>query len=254
VSTDIDPGSLPAYDRISESHIRDAAAAWDAAKAAHEQARKDLNELELTREAAEWRDAENVDRARSERKPDPRRTHVGAHDRKTDTAKHELKVRQLAAQRAERELLVALDKHGASWGEEVAHEAESLQEQFSMEVATLSELYGRLSNALSVGKVFTGGRQPRIGALDFSPRQVQGREYASGQPQSVRPYIAVGDVLAALSDLGKVEPEPEPVVQPPLVRTPSSLESMAPVAAEMSSRDAVQTRREQLLAEQDEDE
>src|SRR4051794_751405 len=101
---------LPSYTEIDNGPIREAAAAWDAANATLESSRKDVIELEQTREAAEWRDAEAADRARAEGKAEPKRSHVAAHDKKLDDARHGLKVETLAEDRAFNALQGAVDE------------------------------------------------------------------------------------------------------------------------------------------------
>ena len=87
--------NLPSYEQISSKPIRDSAAALDMARATQQERRRDLIELEQTREQAEWRDAAAAEKALAERKPAPKRTYVAAHDRKTDDARHQVKVAQL---------------------------------------------------------------------------------------------------------------------------------------------------------------
>jgi chromosome segregation ATPase len=118
---------LPNYVEIDHATIRDAAAAWDAAKAALESARKDLTELEQTREAAEWADAEAAEAARAEGKPEPKRSHVAAHDKKLDVARHEWKVAQLAEERTFDALQAALDEHAGEWSQTVEHDVQTLE-------------------------------------------------------------------------------------------------------------------------------
>jgi hypothetical protein len=257
ITTAIDPTRLPPYEWITCAPISKAAAALDAAKAALDQARKDLIDLEQTREQAEWRDAAASENARAEQKPEPKRSHVAAHDRKTDDARHQVKVAQLAAERAEREMFAAVDEHGQEWALDVQATCDALLERWTAAVAQITTLYGELAAAFSIRRAVVEGKQPHIGALEFAPSQVQNREWASGQSPSVRPVVQVGDVLAAMAEIGTMAPQSEPVVQPPLPTAGGDprLLGTAGVQREISERRdreaATEARRAQLLAEQD---
>src|SRR5262249_55737709 len=160
------------------------------------------------------------------------------------------RVRQLTTERAERELITALAEHGAAWTAEVDQACSSLLEQWTAELAELATLHGRLEQSFGVARVVSSGKVPRTGSIQLAPSAVQGREWASQQPASVKPYIPVGDVLAGLSAIGQPEPERQPVEQPPLARKPSELEDRGDVQAEMAERGAgearLEARRQQL--------
>jgi hypothetical protein len=201
---------LPNYVEIDQGVIRDAAAAWDAAKAALDSGRKDLTELEQTREAAEWRDAEAAEAARAEAKPEPKRSHVAAHDKKLDVARHEWKVAQLAEERTFDALQAALDEHHAEWAETVEHDVQSLDDDWSAAVNALVELHATRSRALAI-RAMVIGEQRGAAALGFKPSQIRGIDFASHTGRQTG-YVAAGDVLGALADLGMPEPpKPEPV-------------------------------------------
>jgi len=197
---------LPAPESISSKPIATAAAALRDAAKDREQRRKDLVELEQTREAAEWRDAEAAEKARAEGKPEPKRTHVAAHDRKTDEARHELKVAELAVERTRQMLGAALDEHGEAWIEDVERELATHDEVWAAAVNTLIGLHGKRAAARAIARAI-GLRHPDVGACGFQRRQVNGVEFTSGQPRDQLAWIYVEDVLAVLSDLG-VPPEP----------------------------------------------
>jgi hypothetical protein len=196
--------SLPSYEQISSEPIRETAAAFSAARAAKEQARKDLIELEQTREAAEWADAEAAEKARTEGKTEPKRSHVAEHEKKTDAARHELKVATLAETRARDALQAAVVEHGAAWAAEVAESVQALSAEWGNAVEGLVGLHGRLSAALSVARVVGVGKVPKVGALPFSRRQITNAEFASPQPDQPA-YVGTGAVLAALARV--VQPE-----------------------------------------------
>jgi len=86
---------LPPYTEINHPVIREAAAAWDGARATLESARREVVELEQTAEQAQWADAEAAEQARAEGKAEPKRTHIAAHEKKLDAARHEAKVAEL---------------------------------------------------------------------------------------------------------------------------------------------------------------
>jgi hypothetical protein len=256
IVTSIDPARLPPYERITCAPISEAVAALDAARAALAEAKKSLVAAQQELPQSQWADAEAAEKARAEGKPEPKtRSHTQQHERRIENLEHEQRVCQLAAERSERELLAAVDAHGQQWAEEVDATCDGLLKQWQAEVSEVSALYGQLASVLAIRRVISEGKQPRVGAVEFAPAQVQGREWAGGQGPSVRPIVQVGDILAALGEVGKIPPEPEPVVQPPLARKPSDLENAAPVAEEISERKdreaATEARRAQLLAEQD---
>jgi hypothetical protein len=207
--------NLPAYEAITCESIRDAAAAFSAARAAREQARKDLTELEQTREQAEWADAEAAENARAEGKAEPKRTHVAEHDRKTDAARHEQKVADLAEKRALDALTAALDEHGQAWADEATAAVESLRAEWANAVDGLIAMHGRLTASLRVGRAVGVGGLPQVAMLPFARRQIDNCEFAAGQP-AVPAYIGTGDVLAALAGAVEVEPQEqtEPVKHP----------------------------------------
>jgi hypothetical protein len=240
IVTSIDPTGLPPYQQISCKPISEAAAALDAARAEFDQRRKDLVELENTREQAEWRDAAASEKARAEHKPEPKRSHLSAHDRKLDDSRHQQRVCQLAVERAERALVDAIDRHGQEWGEEVDHACAELVGQWSEKLDEVMVLYAKLAAAFSVrAKVIAEDRQPRFAALAFRVEEVRGREWAAPQDPTSLPVIRVGDVLGALSEqVGTPAPEPPPPAVQPLPRQASPLRGRSDVEAELQEREA----------------
>lgn len=200
---DIAVENLPPYESISCEPIRQAAAEHNAARSAKEQARKDLIELEQTREAAEWRDAEAAEQAQAEGKPEPKRSHVAAHDKQTDAARHGAKVAELAHTRARGALEAALAEHGEAWASELTSSIEQMSAEWGNALTELIDLHTRLAGALSVARRVGIGDLPNIDALAFSRRQIQNAEFASPQP-NVPAYIPAGDVLAALATVIEV--------------------------------------------------
>jgi hypothetical protein len=210
------------YEQISSEPIREAAAGLDAAKAACLSARRDLVELEQTREAAEWRDAEAADKARAEGKAEPKRSHVAAHDRKTDEARHEHKVATLAEARALDALQSALDEHGQTWVESIDAELAKLDDAWTEQVRELVALHAKRSAVIAT-KSKVCGPTGRSGALRFVPSAIQGLDWASGTNDRQTGYVEAGSVFSALSELGLAAPvvEKEPQQhRPPLSRSP----------------------------------
>jgi hypothetical protein len=235
---DIAIENLPPYEAISCTPICEATAGLDAAKAACLSARRDLIELEQTKEAAEWRDAEAADKARAEGKAEPKRSHVAVHDRKTDEARHEHKVATLAETRARDALQVALDEHGQTWVEEVTGSVEALRIEWQNAIEGLLALHGRFGAELSVARAVVGNK-PGVAALGFKPSQIRDIDFAVGTNNRVNTgWIATGEVLAGLADLGTPQPEPEPFQPTPLPRGHGSslLRGQAGVEDEIAER------------------
>jgi hypothetical protein len=67
---DIAIENLPAYEQISNEHIREAAAQLDAARVALDEAKKSHTQVELELPASEWLDAEIAAEARRASKPE----------------------------------------------------------------------------------------------------------------------------------------------------------------------------------------
>jgi hypothetical protein len=230
---------LPAYTEIDHKEIREAAAAWDAAKTTLESARKDLTELEQTREAAEWRDAETAEKARAEGKAEPKRTHVAAHDRKTDEARHEFKVAQLAETRTFDELQAALDEHQIEWAQSIERDVQTLDDEWTAALNALITLHAQRSRVLAIRAQVVGEGRRAASALGFKPSQIRDLDFATGtNDRQMTGYVAVGDVFGRLADLGMPEPPaPEPVQHPPLrPNTSNLLRGQAGVEDEIAER------------------
>lgn len=169
---------LPPYQEISHPAIRDAAAAWSAAKANLAQARQDVLKLEETRPSTEWATAEVIEQARGAGKPDPKGSPMSEHDKKIAAAQLEEKVAILAEQRAFDGLQVALDAHLADWAADATHEIEALGEVWTAAVQTIAGLHSKLATAHRVRTIATGEIGPITGAIRIGPRDVQGLDFA----------------------------------------------------------------------------
>jgi hypothetical protein len=207
---------LPPYTEIDHPLIRQAAAEWDGARTTLESSRREVVELEQTREAAEWKDAEAAEKARAEGKPDPKRTNVAAHEKKLDQARHEAKVAELAEDRAFNDLQSALDEHTAAWAESVEVDVQELNDDWQTALAALTTLHARRSRALAI-RAMVIGETPGAFAVGFSAGQLLNVELASGQAGE-KAFLHTGDVLAGLAALGVAKPPAEPQEHRPPMR------------------------------------
>jgi hypothetical protein len=211
---------LPPYTEIDHPAIREAAAAWDGARATLESARRDVVELEQTREQAEWKDAEAAERARAEGKAEPKRTHVAAHEKKLDAARHEAKIAELAEDRAFNVLQDALDEHSGQWAETIEQETHRLADEWAEVIATVTAVHERRSRLLAIRSMVVG-ETPGAGVVGFTPSQLLNVEFASGARETA--FVQTGDVLAALAALGASEQRedtPRQQHRPPMGRDP----------------------------------
>jgi hypothetical protein len=212
---DIAVETLPPYEQISNEPIREAVAQLSAARAALDEAKKSHTQAELELPASEWRDAELVAEARRASKPEPKtRAHTAKHEQRIRDLAAELKVATIIEQRSRDDVDAVLQECGAAFGEEVRASVEALREQWTIEVSELIALHGRFSAALSVARTVLG-EQAHAHALGFTPAQIRGIEFASHQARETG-FVATPDVLAALGSLGLPEPVIEPVQHPPL--------------------------------------
>jgi hypothetical protein len=226
---------LPVHTEIDHPAIREAAAAWDGAKATLEGARKDLVELEQTRDAAEWRDAEAAQEARAAGKPEPKRSHVAVHDKKLDEARHRLKVETLSETQAFNSLQDALDEHQADWGESVERAVQAVNDEWTSALEQLVEIHARRSALLAIKAMVVGGDQPSVAAMGFRSGQIRGLDFAQGAGRQTG-YVPTGDVFAGLEALGMpAPPTPEPV-QHAVPRGSNPLRGQAGVEHEIAER------------------
>lgn len=230
---------LPPYQEISHDVIAAKAAEWDAAKAALNEVKRTEVELEQTRPQAEQADAETCEQARHEGKPDPKRTHVAAHDRKLDSARHEHRVAVIAERRAFGALQSALDEHQEAWLGEAAQLVVGLDERWQEAIADVAKLAAERQRAVRVARLI-GSEHPRVAAIPLSRRQLAGIELLHGSPDTA--HVAVEDLLAGLADLGAPPPE-EPAREPQKpIRTQSLTESHGGQQREADERRAFNER------------
>jgi hypothetical protein len=242
---DIAIENLPPYEQISNQSVRGAVAELDQAKVAAEEAKKSRVQLELELPAAQDADAAEDERLRSGSGGKEKlkgRPATQRHEKAISDAEHEERVARLAYERAEQNVVAALDEHGDEWGNEVAAAVDALTEQWTIGVNELIALHGQLGAALTEARIVLGDERTGA-AITFDARQVQGREWASGQSSQVRPAVSVVDVLTALADVAM---PPEPAENAPQQHLPpgaqphggDSARGEAGVAAEEAERRA----------------
>jgi hypothetical protein len=198
---------LPPYEQISHAKIAEAAAAFDAAKATRLQAKRDLVELEQTREQALWADAEADENARAEGKAAKRtHTHTQEHDKRTEAAEHEHRVAHLAVDRKRADLEAAVAEWGDEWQQECEQYVAKLDQSYDSMIPALMKLTSERLRAVRVLRQI-GGSHPPVDAIWLAQRQLGGVQFASGGPKEAR--VDLGDVFAELIELGH-EKAPEP--------------------------------------------
>ena len=191
---------LPSYTEIDHPVIREAAAAWDGARSTLDSARREVVELEQTREAAEWKDAEAAEQARAEGKAEPKRAHIAAHEKKLDQARHEAKIAELAEQRTLDALQAALDEHGDQWAQSIEQETQRLADEWAEAIATVTAVHAQRSRLLAIRSMVVG-ETPGAGVVGFDAQQLLNVELASGQARETA-FVQTADVLAGLAALG----------------------------------------------------
>lgn len=254
---------LPPYQEIEHPGIRDAAAAFDAAKVTLRERKQDVVEWEQTREAAEWRDAEAAEQARAAGKPEGKRSQVAEHDRKTDTARHELKIATIAEQRAFDELQAAVDAHLEDWSASVTGECEQLSKAWSAAVATLEGLNGKLATAHRVRSIATGLPGVQTDVIKVAPRDVQGLDFAptpegssrapGSQQRAAKGIVGLDHVLAELREMGQLPEHEHEHVEPREMEPRSILGHtvMVPKQLDPEKRDERLRRAESRKAERE---
>jgi len=201
--------TLPPYEAITCEPLRDAAAAFSAAKSEANARKRDTAALEQERPAVEWAQAEAIEAAQNAGKPAPKRDLLVEHDKKIDTAKMAEKVAIVALKRRTQELEEAVAQHGPAWGKEVAARNVELDEQWSTLMGVVETLHRERASARKMVRAI-GGNQLHVASLSFRQRQLVDIELAKGSQNVARVWLA--DVLAGLRELGlEKQPESKPV-------------------------------------------
>jgi hypothetical protein len=213
--------ALPPAHEIDSPEIRQAAEQYEAAQQqlrARQQAAKDLEPDSASEKSARQHaialDAQAAEEAMAAGKSAPKRNHLAAHAKLVEDAPYELKVAQLAAQRARADLEAVLDEHGAAWAESLAIKSENLEQAWNEGMAALIALHGeRVALGARLRKL--GADVPDLGRIRLKPAQLidslngeklQLAYYPSGPDRHAhRAVVNAADVLAALAELGVVE-------------------------------------------------
>jgi hypothetical protein len=200
---------LPNYTEIDQKEIREAAAAWDAEKAALDEAKKSLDDLEQKLPQAQEEDATADARLRSEGKPKLKGLPATQrHEKAIAEADHEQRVAVRLEEDAFDALQTALDEHADEWVESIEQDVQSLDGEWAAAINTLIELHARRSSALAIQAMVVGGEQASATAVGFRPSQIRGIDFASHTAKQTG-YVTADDVFATLAALGI----PEPVVE-----------------------------------------
>jgi hypothetical protein len=213
--------ALPPANQIEGApEIRQAAEKYEAAQQRLKERQKAVRDLEDGREKAEWLDAQAADDAIAAGKPTPKRRHVADHEKKIDDLAHEVKVAQLAVQRAKGDLQAVVDEHGEKWLDGLTLGAEKLDQAFDAAAAALASLHGQRM-ALNALRAKLGADVPNVRFVRLKPSQLidslSGDKLAvaynpdGAARQRQRVVIHAADVIAALSSLGVVEEPPQVV-------------------------------------------
>src|SRR6516162_312703 len=153
--------TLPPYEAITCEPLRDAAAAFSAAKSEANARKRDTAALEQERPAVEWAQAEAIEAAQNAGKPAPKRDLLVEHDKKIDTAKMAEKVAIVALNRRTQELEEAVAQHGPAWGKEVAARNVELDEQWSTLMGVVETLHRERASARKMVRAI-GGNQLHV--------------------------------------------------------------------------------------------
>ncbi len=192
---------LPPYVEIDNGPIREAVTAWDASKAALDEAKKSLVQLEQELPNAHQADARADERLRAEGKSKLKgRPATLAAEKAIADAAHEQRVAELAENRAFNDLQDALDMHLPTWQASVVSDVQSLAAEWQQAVSELASLHERRSRALAICSMVVGAT-PGAGTVGFSAQQLLNVELASGQARGTA-FVHTGDVLAGLAALG----------------------------------------------------
>jgi hypothetical protein len=218
--------TLPPAHEIDHSEIRQSAEKHETAQQQLKGRQRGVRELELgsaseksARDRAVALDAQAAEDAAAAGRALPKRHHLADHTKRVEEAPYELKVAQLAAQRARAELQAVVDEHGAAWTESLIISGEDLEQAWNDGIAALIALHGqRLALGARLKKL--GAAVPDIGMIRLKPAELfdssnheklQLAYYPSGADrQRHRALVNAADVLAALAHLGVVD-EPVPV-------------------------------------------
>jgi hypothetical protein len=166
---------LPPYEQISEPHIRDAAGAVSAARAALDEAKKAHTQAELELPASEYKDAELAAEARAAGKPEPKtRQHTVAHEKRIRDLAHELKTCEVMALTASDGLEDAIEQYGETYAAEIEQTCSDLAGEWRQLVEQQITLHAKLQQASLVRSRVIPGAPQHVGvaAVGVKPGQI----------------------------------------------------------------------------------
>lgn len=200
--------ALPSANEIDHPGIRQAAEKNASAQAALKVTQKQLRD--------EWRDTDAAKQALAAGRTSGTGSY-GDHVKKLDKLERDLKAAQDAARDAHAELQSALDEHGAAWLDDLAAQAGELEQEWNEALTALASLHGQRT-ALNAQRARLGAETPAITNIRLKPSQLtdslNGDKLAvawNPDPQArnhLRALAPVGDILAALAELGVREELP----------------------------------------------
>ncbi len=198
---------LPEPAAISQPDIAAAATEFATARAALNERKRDVVELEQTRSNAEWADAQAEHDAVAAGKPAPtKQKHTAEHDVKLEKARHAHKVATLAEQSARRVLASKLEQYGDRWLAEAEKLVRSLDASWDSIVQTAAKIHAERRRAIESARKL-GSEHVGAGAAFLDRRVLQGIELPHGAAQSWAVYGE--DLLDALGRLGTPQSKPD---------------------------------------------
>ncbi len=193
--------NLPPHGEISDEQIARAAAAFGAAKVAANEAHRTHVQLEQELPQAHDQDAAADAQARDAGKPPLKgRPATKRAEEAIVRAEHEELVSVKLLEKARDHLRAALDEHGEAWKAEVLGVVEGLDKQWSDAISALIQLHGQRKHARQIARQI-GCEALGVAAIQLDRTQLAGIELAVGSVRTAD--IDVGDILAAMADLGK---------------------------------------------------
>ncbi len=188
---------VPPYQEITHEAIAAKGAGYDAAKTALAESKRSLVEAQQELPQSQWKDAEAAETARAEGKPELKtRTHTQQHEKRIADLEHEQRV---SSSQSSARLMPTSRARSAPVRVGRADRARDCRTGRGVERCSR-----RADLALRAAQ--TDNRDPRAGDRRRPPRRAD-RSLSLAQAQSRS--IAVGDLLAALTDVGMPEPELE---------------------------------------------
>jgi hypothetical protein len=197
---------LPNYTEIDHPAIREAAAAWDAAKATLDSAKKSHVALEQELPQAQEDDAAADALLRSEGKPKLKgRPATQRHEKAIEEAAHEHRVAVRIEAEAFDSLQAAIDENQDEWAVSIERDVQTLDDECDAALSTFVSLHAQRSRALAIRAMVIAGNPLVADVVALRPAQIRGIDFASFQGNKTG-YVPTADLFAAFGDLGKPKP------------------------------------------------